>query len=209
MASTNNEIITDVATYYGERIAEHGQTAAGVDWNSQEGQITRFNQLLKLVDPSKPYSIADIGCGYGALLDYLSELGHTTRYVGVDVSAAMIDAARSRHSSNSEAEFKHGTLPEQNVDYSVASGIFNVRLNKSEDEWLPYVLQTIDAMHSVSDLGFAFNCLTSYSDLDRKRPDLYYANPLEIFDLCKRRFSPHVALYHDYKLYEFTIIVRR
>jgi hypothetical protein len=50
--------------------------------------------------------------------------------------------------------------------------------------------------------------LTSYSDPGRMRPDLYYGDPREYFDLCKRKYSRHVALLHDYGLYEFTIIVR-
>jgi hypothetical protein len=29
-----------------------------------------------------------------------------------------------------------------------------------------------------------------------------------VFDTCRQRFSPRVALLHDYPLYEFTIIVR-
>jgi hypothetical protein len=51
--------------------------------------------------------------------------------------------------------------------------------------------------------------LTSYSDPDRMRPDLYYANPGEIFDQCKQRYSPQVALLHDYGLWEFTVLVRK
>jgi hypothetical protein len=38
---------------------------------------------------------------------------------------------------------------------------------------------------------------------------LYYADPCALFDLCKRRYSKHVALLHDYGLYEFTILVRK
>ena len=56
--------------------------------------------------------------------------------------------------------------------------------------------------------GFAFNLLTSYSDVDRRRPDLYYADPLAYFDHCKRTFSRNVALLHDYGEWEFTILVR-
>jgi hypothetical protein len=41
------------------------------------------------------------------------------------------------------------------------------------------------------------------------RADLYYADPAQVFDYCKRRFSPNVALLHDYGLYEFTILVRK
>jgi hypothetical protein len=41
------------------------------------------------------------------------------------------------------------------------------------------------------------------------KPHLYYADPCDLFDLCKRRFSPQVTLLHDYGLYEFTILVRK
>ncbi|KAB1083648.1 class I SAM-dependent methyltransferase [Neorhizobium galegae] len=209
MVGTKDDILKDVASYYAGRIAEHGQTAAGVDWNSHAGQMMRFNQLLKVVDSSQPYSIADIGCGYGALLDYLSSMGHTTRYVGVDIAVPMIEAARSRFASSPGVTFRLGNSPDEMVDYSVASGIFNVRLGRSDEEWLAYLIETLDAMNATSQMGFSFNCLTSYSDADRMRHDLYYANPLDLFDLCKRRYSRQVALLHDYELYEFTMIVRK
>jgi hypothetical protein len=57
--------------------------------------------------------------------------------------------------------------------------------------------------------GFAFNALTSYSDPERMKNTLYYADPCRLFDLCKREFSRDVALLHDYGLYEFTILVRK
>ena len=41
------------------------------------------------------------------------------------------------------------------------------------------------------------------------RGHLYYADPASVFDLCMRRYSRHVALLHDYGLYEFTILVRK
>lgn len=204
-----DEILTDVASYYAARINEHGQTAAGVDWNSYAGQIMRFNQLLRVVDASQQYSIADIGCGYGALLDHLSQLGHNTRYVGIDIAAPMIEAARLRFAASTDATFKVDNSPGEIVDYCVASGIFNVRLGRTDDEWLAYLIDSLDMMNATSRIGFSFNCLTSYSDADRMRPDLYYANPLHLFDLCKRRFSTQVALLHDYELYEFTMIVRK
>lgn len=209
MVGTKDDILKDVANYYAGRIAEHGQTAAGVDWNSHAGQVMRFNQLLKVVDPSQPYSIADIGCGYGALLDQLSELGHITRYVGIDIAAPMIEAARWRFAASPGVVFRLDNTPGEIVDYSVASGIFNVRLGRTDKEWLSYLIETLDMMNETSLKGFSFNCLTSYSDADRMRRDLYYANPLDLFDLCKRRYSRQVALLHDYELYEFTMIVRK
>ena len=51
--------------------------------------------------------------------------------------------------------------------------------------------------------------LTKYSDKEYMRDNLYYADPLFIFDYCKRNFSKQVALLHDYGLYEFTILVKK
>ena len=95
------------------------------------------------------------------------------------------------------------------ADYGLASGIFNVRLGRSDAEWFDYLQATLDVLDRTSSLGFAFNCLTSYSDEDKKRDYLYYADPCQLFDLCKRRYSRQVALLHDYGLYEFTILVRK
>jgi len=91
----------------------------------------------------------------------------------------------------------------------LASGIFNVRLGRSDAEWFDYLQTTLDVLDRTSSLGFAFNCLTSYSDEDKKRDYLYYADPCRLFDLCKRRYSRHVVLLHDYGLYEFTILVKK
>ncbi len=110
---------------------------------------------------------------------------------------------------DSHARFIESSEPDAVADYSVASGIFNVRMDRSDSEWLAYLENTLDILDRTSRLGFAFNCLTSYSDEDKKREDLYYADPCRLFDLCKRRYSRHVALLHDYGLYEFTLLVRK
>ena len=41
------------------------------------------------------------------------------------------------------------------------------------------------------------------------RDYLYYPNPCEVFDWCKRRYAKDVALLHDYGLYAFTMLVRK
>ncbi|HAI76542.1 MAG TPA: SAM-dependent methyltransferase, partial [Microscillaceae bacterium] len=60
-----------------------------------------------------------------------------------------------------------------------------------------------------SDQGFAFNALTSYSDLEFRKQELYYSDPLYLFDYCKKNFGKNVALLHDYNQYDFTIIVKK
>jgi hypothetical protein len=120
----------------------------------------------------------------------------------------MLAHARARHHANPACTFV-GTLDDlPPATYTLASGIFNVRLDTPADEWQTYLLQTLDHMAARSQRGFAFNVLTGYADPEYMRPDLYYADPLHLFDYCKRHFSRQVALLHDYPLYEFTILVR-
>jgi len=121
----------------------------------------------------------------------------------------MIRAAELRYQNRGQACFVLSSDPERVSDYGVASGIFNVRLDRQDDEWQSYLEATLDSLDRTSRFGFAFNCLTSYSDADKMRDYLYYANPCVLFDLCKRRYSRNVALLHDYGLYEFTILVRK
>jgi SAM-dependent methyltransferase len=203
---TTSDLINRVDAYYSGKLREHGPTARGVDWNSPESQTLRFEQLLTVCDLSRPFSINDFGCGYGALIDHLSALGASFDYTGYDVSAAMIEEARRRHIGR---DFVADATSFPAADYTVASGIFNVRLDTPEPRWKDYVVEILAAIDRMSRRGFAFNMLTSYSDPERMRRDLYYADPCEVFDHCKRLFSKQVALLHDYGLYEFTIRVRK
>jgi hypothetical protein len=129
--------------------------------------------------------------------------------LGVDVSDSMVKAAMQRFIDKPQANFILASEPNKAADFGVASGIFNVRMGRSDDEWLSYLEATLDVLDQTSRIGFAFNCLTSYSDTDKMRDYLYYADPCVLFDLCKRRYSRNVALLHDYDLYEFTILVRK
>ena len=210
MDNTDTNIRSDVARYYSAKIAEHGAMPRGVDWNGEESQMQRFAQFTKLIDGSRHFSINDLGCGYGALYPYLRTHFTDFSYYGCDISQAMIEKARELHTNGRAGpQFRLGDKPESVADYSVASGLFNVRVGRPDDVWLTYLIETLDCLSRFSCRGFAFNCLTSYSDPDKMRPDLYYADPLVLFDHCKKTYARDVALLHDYGLYEFTILVRK
>ncbi|MBF0510070.1 MAG: class I SAM-dependent methyltransferase, partial [Deltaproteobacteria bacterium] len=71
MENKIEQILAEVAGYYSARLAEHGETPRGVDWNGEESQRLRFEQLAKIIVRSDRFSLTDLGCGYGALLDFL------------------------------------------------------------------------------------------------------------------------------------------
>ncbi len=210
MTDTPFPLLEDIAQYYNRKLAEHGATARGVDWNGPDSQFLRFEKLTQIVaGPTEPFSLIDLGCGYAATVDYLDQRFSDFDYCGVDISEDMISAARARYQGHPNCRFVQGSKPDTIAEYCIASGIFNVRLNHSDTEWLDHMVATLDMMNHFSRRGFAFNCLTSWSDADRMRETLYYPDPAEIFRLCGQRFGRHVALLHDYQLYEFTILVRK
>jgi len=209
MANNNTELLAKVAQYYTSKLAEFGETPQGVDWNGEDSQILRFEQLCKIIGNVHSFSINDLGCGYGALFDFLSSRYQDLSYWGNDVSDSMISTAENRFKEQPKASFTCSSAPSKVADFGIASGIFNVRMSRSDAQWQSYIESTLDVLNQTSKLGFAFNCLTSYSDSDKMRDYLYYADPCRLFDLCKRRYSRNVALLHDYGLYEFTILVRK
>lgn len=209
MENNKTDLFTEVAEYYSSKLAQYGETPQGVDWNGEESQTLRFKQLCKIINTSNPFSLNDLGCGYGAFYDFLSHKYKSFSYTGIDISEDMIAVAEQRYQADVEASFITSNEPTQVADYGIASGIFNVCLGRNHDEWRSYLETTLDILNRTSNLGFAFNCLTSYSDSEKMRDYLYYADPCELFDLCKRRYSRNVALLHDYELYEFTILVRK
>lgn len=209
---SKSEIISKTSEYFSEKITEHGTTPLGVDWNSVSSQQTRFDQVLKIIDMKSSFSVNDVGCGYGQFYDYLVKKEFVDfKYFGVDISKEMIDAANLIHNDKSSVKFlRVKSLLEMPLsDFSLASGVFNMKLEVSNEKWKEYIIESIHDINDRSSKGFSFNMLTSYSDSDKMRDDLYYGDPCFFFDYCKRHFSKNVALLHDYNLHDFTILINK
>jgi len=200
-------LVRQAIDYYEMTLRTFGPCARGVDWNSEHSQHLRFVQLMKLVEPNKPFRLIDFGCGYGALADFLFAQQLPVEYIGYDASQAMIDTASSLPRI-SRAYFTSDLGSLAAADYVVASGLFNVKLNTDDKVWTQYMRDTVATIAGLSQRGFAFNVLSDYSDVDKRRPSLHYSNPLEWFHHCKVYYSSRVALLHDYPLFEFTLLVR-
>ena len=202
----------EIESYYQDKLSEFGTGAQGVGWKNETVQYKRFDQLCRIIQDTTGFSINDLGCGTGELLLYLQKHGYVNfTYYGYDVLENMIGLASERFRGISRAAFKHlspGDIP-GTADYTVASGIFNLKYAETENSWVKYITNTLDRMNQVSTIGFSFNMLTSYSDKHLMEDHLYYADPLFFFDHCKKNYSKNVALLHDYNEYDFTILVRK
>ena len=63
---------------YTQRFKLYGPTASGVHWRSETEQRKRFQILTSMIaEPAgnSALTVADLGCGYGALYPYLQSRG--------------------------------------------------------------------------------------------------------------------------------------
>src|SRR6185503_11772207 len=128
-----------VGQYYSGKLKEFGATPKGVDWNNQESQVLRFEQLVRVMDGARaPASVLDYGCGYGSLYEFVQERFPGFRYTGFDISAGMIGMAEKKYPAG--ATWTSSLASGHVFDYVLASGIFNVRLNTKNEDWLGYIL---------------------------------------------------------------------
>ena len=195
-----------VRDLYTDGYAVHGATSRAVGWTDPLAQELRFDRLARVVrdfPPEGPASVADWGCGYGALLAHLDARDdvEVARYDGYDLSAELLAAAPE----DPRCRWTLGSELDREADYVFVSGAFNVRLGFSEEAWAEHVRDTLRALHAQARRGLAFNLMTSW--VDWRSDDLFYADPAEWFDFCKRELGPLVSLQHDYPLYEWTMIV--
>lgn len=205
----DDSILDRVAAYYSSKLAAHGPTPLGVDWNGAASHELRHRQFLRLIDGDRDGSVLDLGCGFGDFLRFLRAEGHRGAFSGYDVAPAMIAKAVELHGEGEDRRWHAGARPVEVADYAIASGILNVKGDVPVEVWSRYVQAVIDTLARAGRRGFAFNALSLSSDPKLRRGDLYYADPVEILGQCLARFGQSVALLQDYGLYEFTVIVRR
>jgi len=205
--STHKNILNTVNSYYTEKIKTHGATPQGVDWNGEDSQFMRFAQLTKNLGTEKnKVSVLDYGCGFGSMVKFLESENLSFDYTGYDISPSMLEEA-ARAFPDKKYNWINKIESGSKFDYVFLSGIFNVKLETSENEWIEYVKESLALIEKITVKEFSFNLLTSYSDKEYMKDYLYYANPEFWFGYCKTHFSKKVALNHDYPLYEFTIHV--
>lgn len=201
------DLLKPVASAFDLRLADWGATARGVYWRNEDGQQLRFEVLARVFEGDKgPFTVNDLGCGYGAFFDFLApRLGpRLARFAGIDISPAMVAEATARI-HDSRAVFVRGLAAGEDADYSFASGTFNMCLKARPAEWIAYVEASLAHLYGRSRKALAFNMLAGPGVVHE---GLYYADPERFAAFC-RGFGAKVELVTDYPLDEWTIFARR
>lgn len=201
----------DIELYYTAKVRAYGPCAAGVDWSCTPTQELRFVQLLKLCDSKQRFSLNDFGCGYGALRGFLDRRfdGIEVDYLGIDISPEMVRQARMLWAHKAHTVFVVGTSLTRVADYSLVSGVFNIKLHQPHARWTQFVKDTLVMLNQYSRRGFAVNFLapTTY---DRPPIAELYTTTADIWvAYCKRTLHLDADVLADYGMNEFTLVARR
>lgn len=203
----------DLIKHYQSLLAEHGESSRSLQHFDNASQFRRFELLTSHVHGSS-FTLLDVGCGLGHLLDYLKESGHSpSSYLGIDIVPEFIELAKKRHVSFHNADFRKHDIQTESLggsfDHVVICGIFN---NVLPDNWT-FIFETLNKSFEVARTSLSFNLLSTY--VDYQDPMLFYADPLRVFDFCKRNLSRKIDLQNSYLLkegsipYEYTVTVYR
>lgn len=207
----SQEMLGPVLASFEHRLKQFGADPRSAFWRDEEWQRRRYDILVRLFaadDRNGGVTITDYGCGYGALFDYLKDrpVMEGSRYIGIDLSAAMIEEAESRI-TDPRATFQRNLIATESADYTFACGTYNMNLEADKGEWAAYVKASLAQLWSQTEKALGFNMLRA--DAEEKYPGLYYADAEEFLDFCKRALSPNVSFTDDRPLPDWTIFVHR
>jgi SAM-dependent methyltransferase len=199
--------------HYQSLLAEHGDSSRSLQHFDRASQFRRFELLTSHIAGSG-FTLLDVGCGLGHMLDYLNESGKSpSSYLGIDIVPEFIELAGKRHDGFANASFRKQDIQTDSMgatfDHVVICGIFN---NVLADNWA-FIYETLRKSFEVARLSLSFNLLSTY--VDYQDPALFYADPLRVFDFCKKNLSRKIDLQNSYVLkegsipYEYTVTVYR
>jgi SAM-dependent methyltransferase len=194
----------EVRERYGRRHAEYGYDPRTLGWNVGSQRV-RFEALLEGLRDDDYAAILDVGCGFGDLLDFLRARGWQGRYTGIDLVPELVAEARRRHEGDGAATFactEITAIPRQEQSaMAVAIGIFNHRLHRDNME---FVRGMLAALWASSTEVVVCDFLSTTSETNRRRDDLFYADPGVMLTEA-HRYSRRAMIHHAYMPFEFQV----
>lgn len=191
---------------YNARIDNLGFTDKALGWTRENNHV-RFKALMSLwTEDLNGSSIFDFGCGLGDFCGYLKKEIYTPfKYHGLDINPTLVKEAQDRHPDYS---FSTGDLFDYNVedqfDFSFSSGVFNHKLNHTEE--YDFIFSCIQKLFHMSSKGVAINFLSDKVDYFTEHN--FNSDPSKILNFAYR-LTNNVSLLNNYMPFEFTVFLRK
>ena len=187
---------------YKDRLADLGPTPNGVFWRNESTQIARFDALLNLVATVTPVAnpmLGDIGCGYGAMLNFVQKTPRYQHfhYNGIDINRAMINSCKQKFPDQKHLFFV-GKYPPSPVDFSVFSGTFNLCYTTDTSLWHEYMFANLQQCWQRSRYGLVLNLLCGpktkiTNQIFFAERQTFITAASRVFGPTHARSTPHVA----------------
>jgi 2-polyprenyl-3-methyl-5-hydroxy-6-metoxy-1,4-benzoquinol methylase len=180
----------ELLDFYSRHLKDFGDTPQGVRW-TPDGQLRRYETLLRISGDSSGKTVLDFGCGKGDFYGFMKEKGFSFHYCGIDINKDLIELAMRKYP---EAEFIAMDIDETefNRDFDVifVCGVFNLRIAGIEES-MKHILKKLfrlcaEALH--------VNLLTSH--VPNKSIELFYVKPEELLTFVIAELSRSVTLLH-------------
>lgn len=199
-----------IVQHYERCLLEHGDTSKGVDWPNEQDARTRYRVMLDVIRDNGEHSLSllDFGCGASHLYAFLSESGRPhVVYTGLDISERFCQLSKAKYPTNEYQCFDVLEEPSRlkTFDYVVMNGVFTEKRELTFDEMFDYFKKLIRLAFEKTEIGLAFNVMSSL--VDWERDDLFHL-PLELLmPFLHSDLSRNIVIRGDYGLYEYTVYV--
>jgi len=209
----DKNLYLELVDHYERCFEKFGATPKGVDWPNEHDLNVRFQVMLDIchhaLKKTEPVSILDLGCGYGALYDFIlkNDLANKIQYHGVDLSEKMIISAKNRHPSIQfeVRDILIDRLDPAQFDFVLMNGLLTERTTLSQHDMEEFSHTIIKEAYELSKNGIAYNVMSDH--VDWKREDLFYVSFDRMADFLKQQCSKHYTFRSDYGLYEYIVYV--
>lgn len=191
---------------YKEAYLEHGDSPSGVLWPKARQDI-RFDALTRYISSKANFSLLDFGSGLAHLKEYLDLKYLNVIYSGVEMHDFFLEASKNKYP---DCKFYNIDNPKQlneEFDYVVSSGAFNLLYSDCELEHKQVVFKIIEDLFMISKVFCSFNFMSD--NVDFKQEGSYHQNVAEILTFVRDKLSQRVSLDCSYMPYEFTITIWR
>ena len=201
-------IIQDQIDTYLNNFLINKESSLGTFQNDRVTQHMRFEHIIAPFKEilNEETTFHDFGCGCCDMYEYIKLNKLKLKYSGTEIIQEMIDHARLKHPG---IELYNRDVLNEKVadkyDIVVFSGGLYLPGSIPHNEWKDFVYNVINKMWEMSSIGISFNLLTTHSEY--KHNNLFYVDPMEMFNYCVGNFSRFVKLDHAYPLYEWSISV--
>jgi SAM-dependent methyltransferase len=179
--------------------------------NAQAKGVRRCDAIFRMLDSRAGYTILDLGCGPGLALSYLEDRQGpmVERYLGIDISEPLIDAARLAwpHHKFEVRDIIAEPLLATSHDFTAINGVLTAKYGLSHDTMECFATELLTSAWQSTSVALSFNVMSTH--VDWMRDDLFHWPMDRVAGFCISHLSRHINIIADYDLYEYTVQVFR